>query len=216
MKMRAFQKSLGILGVIALVSSGVFGSAHFALAADKIPIANFSEIAPGIYRGGAPDDAGTAYLASIKLKTDVDLESFRWPVIWDEESDDKAVGIQLVSEPLLSLPGIFSIIQPSVSNRRINKILSLMSDPANYPIYIHCQKGEDRTGLVVGLYRVLIQKWSPEDAWAEMLKFGYHPYFEQLTKYFEKRTHWKPEAEPETEMGDHENNATSSGNVETR
>jgi protein tyrosine/serine phosphatase len=183
------------LGILALGTLVLTLAAHLATAADQIPITNFSEVAPGLYRGAAPDDAGTDYLASIKVKTDIDLESFRWPVIWDEESDDKDVGIQLVSEPLLSpLPGFLSIFQPSVNNRRINQILSLMSSPSNYPVYIHCQKGEDRTGMVVGLYRVLVQKWSAEDAWAEMLKFGYHPHFEQLTKYFEKRTHWKPES----------------------
>ena len=156
------------------------------------PIGNFSEVSPGVYRGAAPDDAGTAYLGSLGVKTDIDLESFRIPVILDEDSDGKAFDIHFVSEPLFSFPGIFSIFQPPITNHRIDKILKILSDEANYPVFVHCQKGEDRTGLVIGLYRVLIQHETPESAWDEMLKFGYHPDFKNLTHFFEKRTGWKP------------------------
>lgn len=185
----SFLKPLSLAFVAAIAASTLGWSS------DEIPIRNFSEVSPGVYRGGAPDDAGTAYLASIGLKTDIDLESFRWPVVLDEATDDAADNIKLVSEPLFSLPGILSFIQPPITNHRINKILKLMSDPERQPVFVHCELGDDRTGLVVGLYRVLVEKWKPEDAWAEMLKFGYHPHFEELTKYFEKRTHWKPDAE---------------------
>ena len=174
--------------------TAVVTSASFCWSSDQIPIKNFAEVSPSVYRGAAPDDAGTAYLKSLGLKTDIDLESFRWPVVLDELKNDEADDILFVSEPLFSLPGIFSFIQPPITKHRINKILELMSDPARQPVYVHCELGEDRTGLVVGLYRVLVEKWSPEDAWAEMLKFGYHPHFEALTKYFEKQTHWKPES----------------------
>ena len=41
--------------------------------------------------------------------------------------------------------------------------------------FIHCTHGHDRTGLVVGCYRVLKQGWTKNDAYAEMLQHGFHP-----------------------------------------
>jgi protein tyrosine/serine phosphatase len=174
-----------------LLSLSLVAPLQWASANENIPIDNFAEVSPGIYRGGAPSDAGTAYLASLGVKTDIDLESFRWPVIWDEEHDGNRFGIELVNEPLFSFPGILHYIQPPITDERIDEILGLLSNDTGQPVFVHCKKGMDRTGLVVGLYRVLIEKWEPAQAWAEMLKFGYHPSFKALTRYFEQRANWK-------------------------
>jgi tyrosine-protein phosphatase SIW14 len=171
--------------------------AHCALAETNAVIRNFSQVTDGVYRGGAPDNAGTAYLASLHIITDVDLESFRWPFIWSEKHKDKPFDIHFMAEPLFSWSSIFSYIQPPITDKRMDKILDLLADPAQQPVFVHCELGEDRTGLVIGLYRVTIQHWSPEDAWNEMLKFGYHPHFYALTHYFEKRTGWKPDTTEE-------------------
>lgn len=41
-------------------------------------------------------------------------------------------------------------------------------------IYFHCTVGEDRTGMVAGLYRILTQEWSSQDAFKkEMCARGY-------------------------------------------
>src|SRR5262249_46400197 len=40
------------------------------------------------------------------------------------------------------------------------------------PLLMHCQQNRDRTSLLIGLYRVRVQGWSPEAAFAEMKAFG--------------------------------------------
>lgn len=40
---------------------------------------------------------------------------------------------------------------------------------------VHCTHGMDRTGLVVGMHRVLHDHWTKEAAYAEMLKYNFHP-----------------------------------------
>ena len=59
-------------------------------------------------------------------------------------------------------------------------------------VYVHCRHGQDRTGLVVGLERVFIEGWDPADAYAEMLKYGFHTYFLGLKDYFFDQTGYHP------------------------
>lgn len=40
---------------------------------------------------------------------------------------------------------------------------------------VHCTHGQDRTGLVVGMHRVLHDGWSARDAYGEMLAHNFHP-----------------------------------------
>ena len=38
----------------------------------------------------------------------------------------------------------------------------------------HCLHGVDRTGIVCGGYRIIVQDWDVEKAWQEALSFGLH------------------------------------------
>ena len=40
---------------------------------------------------------------------------------------------------------------------------------------VSCLHGMDRTSLLVGFYRVLVQGWSRSRAWDEMILQGFHP-----------------------------------------
>ena len=41
-------------------------------------------------------------------------------------------------------------------------------------VLVHCSHGRDRTGLVIGKFR-LWQGWTKEDAWHEMIRDGFRP-----------------------------------------
>ena len=53
--------------------------------------------------------------------------------------------------------------------------------------FIHCEHGQDRTGLLVGLHR-LSQDWTPQAAWLEMTNHGFHPALLGLTHYWTSDT----------------------------
>ena len=49
---------------------------------------------------------------------------------------------------------------------------------------IHCKNGHDRTGLVVGMLRIVVDGWDKHHAWVEMLDRGYHPELIGLDRAF--------------------------------
>lgn len=181
---------LGLLIPFALVAcSGAPAddtSQTSADVADSEAPANFDTVRPGLYRGGHPSDAQLDYLKSIGVDTIVDLEigdmieATPWSIS-EEESAATSRGFNFIRKPL-------SAFQPFVSDAEMNATMSLLTDPANGTIYVHCKHGQDRTGLVIGLERVLDEGWEPADAYQEMLNHGFHPEFVGLKHYFDEKT----------------------------
>ena len=58
----------------------------------------------------------------------------------------------------------------------IVRFLQIMTDPARYPVLVHCHHGADRTGTMCAIYRIVLQGWSKKEAIAEMTEggFGFH------------------------------------------
>jgi protein tyrosine/serine phosphatase len=149
------------------------------VAPDSIPIDKFKEVTVNIYRGARPSLEGIQALSENKFKTDLDLENDD-DAIELEKQHARTYGLEFISEPM---SGFFS-----PSDEQVNRILSIVNDPRNYPIFIHCKHGEDRTGLIVGLYRVFTQNWPASAAYDEMLDDGFHPILLGLQTYFDERT----------------------------
>lgn len=146
--------------------------------------ANFHQVSPDVYRGAAPGPDGVKALASLGIKTILNLQTSDDAV--DEEAGlAAAAGIRYISKKLPPLT-----FKPTES--RMESILQILKDPASYPLYVHCRHGEDRTGTVIGLYRVFVQGWSAQSAYLEMLAYNFHPEWEAGLKcYFEKKTGMK-------------------------
>ncbi|WP_411712908.1 protein-tyrosine phosphatase family protein [Neisseria wadsworthii] len=54
------------------------------------------------------------------------------------------------------------------------------------PVSVHCYHGADRTGLIVGRYRIIYQGWPVEAAKQEMQQgpYGYHSIWKNIDKLF--------------------------------
>jgi len=67
----------------------------------------------------------------------------------------------------------------------IVRFLRVVTDPANAPVFVHCQHGSDRTGVAVAAYRIVVQGWTKEEAIAEMTKggTGFHAIWGNLVTY---------------------------------
>jgi len=113
----------------------------------------------------------------------LDLED-NAPAIAAEAKLAKQLGLQFISREMSSTD--------SPTDSEVNDILSILEDQSNYPLFIHCKLGEDRTGLIVALYRVLDQKWAAQDAYQEWVQDGFHVYLKGLSSYFTQRTGYSP------------------------
>lgn len=159
------------MGLILLWITCVF-------AADSVPD-RFIEVSPGIFRSAQPEGDAYYTLKNIGVKTLVNLSDDPF----GQESDQAAAeeyGFAYIEVPL---SGFWA-----PTDQDVDSVLEALHVPANYPVLLHCQHGRDRTGLLVGLYRVLFQGWTPHAAYQEMLDRGFRPYLIGLDNYFRART----------------------------
>ena len=143
------------------------------------PIQNFHQVNGNFYRGARPEKIGVEYLASKGFKTIVNIDNDE-DAIEEERQIAEKLGIKMVSVPLGSFFG--------PSDADVDQILEWVSDARHYPLFLHCKHGEDRTGMIVGLYRVEYQNWAPDRAYEEMLERGFHPILLGLNHYFKERS----------------------------
>lgn len=142
---------------------------------------NFREVENGkIYRGGVPTSTGVEQLSKMGVKTILSIRDDD-PVATKKEGKlARGLGMEFISIPLSG------ILSPS--DAKIDAIESILNNPKYYPLYVHCTYGQDRTGLVIGLFRVFFQNVSPKDAYQEMLALGFKRMLVGLRHYFESRT----------------------------
>jgi len=54
--------------------------------------------------------------------------------------------------------------------------LTLVNDPAHWPVYVHCAGGRHRTGAMTAIYRITHDSWTADQAYREMEKYGYYSF----------------------------------------
>jgi tyrosine-protein phosphatase SIW14 len=127
-------------------------------------IPNLAQVEPGVWRGGQPDFEGWQYLKSLGIKRDLKLN------IIHGASDALAIsnGMQVIYLPI-------NFEQMTIGKPDPNKLNAAIAAIEPDGTYIHCERGQDRTGLIVGAYRVKVEHWTKENAYQEMLTHGFHP-----------------------------------------
>lgn len=133
-------------------------------------------VAPGIYRGSAPETAADYdCLRRHGIRTVLDLRKYNGAARATERQALSCRGIAYRHVPM----GFF----PRRDNS-VERSLAIIANRKLQPVFMHCKLGEDRVGLVVGMYRVRYQGWSPQSAYNEMLRNGFRPWIVGLKRYF--------------------------------
>jgi hypothetical protein len=65
------------------------------------------------------------------------------------------------------------------------RFLQLATDKTRQPVFVHCQYGADRTGVMCAAYRVAVDGWTKQQAIDEMTQggFGFHPWWQNLVTF---------------------------------
>src|SRR5262245_2808924 len=142
----------------ASASAGTKSSADLA----KVSIQNFGRINDGYYRGAQPDGRDYADLAALGVKTVIDLTR-------DGRSNEKG----LVERAGMKFYRIPMTTSERPSSAAVTEFLKLVNDPANLPVYVHCQGGRHRTGVMTAVYRMTKDGWTAERAYQEMKQFHF-------------------------------------------
>ncbi len=164
-------------------------------AGEKTPIENFSKATSGIYRGARLESVSAInHLKSFKIKTVINLQggdfdtNIQIVIPWVEPGETPenialekaqvlAKKIGYVHAPLSSLKMV-----DEKSDQMINQLLTFMHNKKNQPLFIHCEHGADRTGLIIALYKVKYFKVHPRVARLEWILNG-HTTLHQIFTY---------------------------------
>ena len=131
------------------------------VAAKQLP--NFGRVNERLYRGGQPGKEGIKKLARLGVNTIINLRDDDQNAV-AEEAAAKAAGLRYFNVPFKELG------RPSDAD--VDRVLSLIDAKDNGVVFVHCHKGEDRTGMIVALYRITHDNWTDDEAIHEAKQFG--------------------------------------------
>jgi protein tyrosine/serine phosphatase len=167
----------------------VFASALTTIAARQSPqvdaaqrvtipgISNAARVSGTLYRGAQPRPNGFAELKKLGIDVVVDFRDNREDIRREKERVE-AQGITFVSVPWNA--------RHDPSRETVVAFFATLHDNSGKKIFVHCERGADRTGVMIALYRIAYNRWTADQAVAEMNAFHYWNYFlPHLARYVE-------------------------------
>jgi protein tyrosine phosphatase (PTP) superfamily phosphohydrolase (DUF442 family) len=157
--------------------------ASWAEKLDRPGLPNLHKVNTGLYRGAQPTAEGIKELEKLGVKTIVNLRS--------SHSDKKILGKSTIAvEPIPMNPW-------HAEEEDVVRFLKIVTDKKRQPVFVHCQHGADRTGVMCAAYRVVVDGWTKQQAIDEMTKggFGFHSIWSNLPEFIEKLDVEKVKAE---------------------
>lgn len=139
-------------------------------------ISHFHQVTPFLCRSAQPTLDQYKTLAKLGIRTVFNLRgeiSLHQVELITREL--QVHGIQHVYVPLIEEPPGRDVL-----DSYINRIRD--SESRQEKVLVHCLLGRDRTGFFVASWRILGQKWGFDQAYEEMLSFGFHPGFVGFTQ----------------------------------
>ncbi len=161
-------------------------------------VPRFRQVTASIYAGGNPSSksegtgldaiAVAGIYSMINLQGgDVDNSISGWVSWWRQPGESREArdnerllwemrGLEWYNFPLKS-----HAPKTELEDLGIRRALEIMAAATpEKPVYVHCEHGADRTGLLIALHRVLHLGWTPEEANAEWVRNGHG----RVSRYF--------------------------------
>jgi protein tyrosine phosphatase (PTP) superfamily phosphohydrolase (DUF442 family) len=129
------------------------------LAVKGVP--KLGEVSPTLYRGAQPTRQGFHELAKMGVTIVVDL---RVRGLEGERKQVTKLGMRFVEMPWMCF-------HPNDTD--MARFLKLLRDNRGKKVFVHCQTGDDRTGMMIAAYRMAEQGWTAKEAMKEMEAYGF-------------------------------------------
>lgn len=163
---RRFSPALLALPTLILALSVVSFAQETGKTSADVKIKNFGQMDERFYRGARPKESDLKALASMGIKTVIDLtdnsREYEQPAV-------EAAGLRYVNIPMLD--------KSSPSMDQINEFLKVVNDPETGKFFVHCAGGRHRTGVVGAVYRFNHHGWNLDQAMEEMERYDFNSGF---------------------------------------
>jgi protein tyrosine/serine phosphatase len=129
----------------------------------RIGIENFGKVNDHFYRGSLPKQSDYAGLVALGVKTVISLR--HQPDEPVRQSIERA-GVRYINLPMN--------VRGYPPEDLAPRFLDLVNNPENWPVYVYCHGGRHRTGVMTAIYRMAIEGWDVQRAYAEMRRYGFY------------------------------------------
>ena len=135
---------------------------------------NHYKVSDDLYRGAQPTAEGMRQLKKLGVKTIVNLRLFH-----SDRNKITGMGFSYQHIPVTAW---------HPEDEEVVRFLKIATDPNCTPVFVHCQRGAHRTGLMCAVYRIAVQGWSKSEAIDEMTNgsFNFYPGWPNLIGYINK------------------------------
>ncbi len=172
---RVRQHAMVALAATLLTACGTAQALRCTTASEQRPPRNFGSVlatAGGqttIFRGGQPETCGELeYLRSIGVKSILKLNDRGLPMDADEKARATALGFRVQSFAFNA-----ATIGSAPTCGPVREALAFARDRGNWPVFVHCTAGKDRTGYIVGLFEKLVLGRSADAVLGELHRYGH-------------------------------------------
>ncbi len=135
---------------------------------------NFHRVSKRLYRGAQPKRKGMWELKKMGVKSVLNLRSLH-----PDKELLKGTGLKYYRLRMKAW---------HAEEEDVVAFLKIVNKQKNTPLFVHCEYGADRTGMLVAFYRIIFCGWSKEKAIQEMTQggFDYHIIWSNLVTYIRK------------------------------
>lgn len=151
----------------------------------KEDLPNFHQVHPFLYRGGEPSKEGLKKIKEMGVTTIFDLRN-PGEKKFDEKESAKELGLRYISMPMNSKAPTAKQIKRMMDeiDRAKGKVEANGAGTSNTTkdaVFVHCAHGSDRTGCMIGIWRVKRDGYDYDTAYQEMRKYWFTPKFTNLS-----------------------------------
>ena len=149
--------------------------ANWAQPLTRNGLPNLYKVTDDLYRGAQPTAEGMKELKAMGIKTVINLR--------DRHSDKELIG-----DTGLASESIHLKAWDSPEKEELLHFLRIVTDKTRAPVFVHCEVGADRTGVMCAMYRIVVCDWSKEETLKEMREggFGFHGIWKNLPHFIKE------------------------------